>query len=68
MGRMRLGFTPFNAELDYEAAFPLAAELGLDLEVAYDLHEAFPLPGARELRATGRPWAWASPSTSPSWS
>lgn len=53
MGRMRLGFTPFNAELDYEAAFPLAAELGLDLEVAYDLHEAFPLPGARELRATG---------------
>ena len=53
MGGMRLGFTPFNAELDYEAAFPLAAELGLDLEVAYDLHEAFPLPGARELRATG---------------
>lgn len=31
----------------------MAAELGLDLEVAYDLHEAFPLPGARELRATG---------------
>lgn len=68
MGRMRLGFTPFNAELDYEAAFPLAAELGLDLEVAYDLHEAFPFRGRGSLGPRGRPWAWASPSTSPSWS
>jgi len=50
---MRLGFSPFNAELDYEKAFRLAAELGLDLEVAYDLHEVLPLPEARSLRATG---------------
>ncbi|GGM98844.1 xylose isomerase [Thermus composti] len=50
---MRLGFTPFNALLSYEEAFPLAAELGLDLEVAYDLHEVLPLPDPRSLRATG---------------
>jgi sugar phosphate isomerase/epimerase len=50
---MRLGYSPFNAELGYEEAFRLAAELGLDLEVAYDLHEALPLPGPKDLRATG---------------
>ncbi|SDF35260.1 Sugar phosphate isomerase/epimerase [Thermus arciformis] len=50
---MRLGFSPFNAELGYEKAFPLAAELGLDLEVAYDLHEVLPLPGPKDLKATG---------------
>ncbi|WP_448568826.1 sugar phosphate isomerase/epimerase family protein [Thermus sp.] len=50
---MRLGYSPFNAELGYEEAFRLAAELGLDLEVAYDLHEVLPLPEAKSLRATG---------------
>ncbi|WP_022797441.1 sugar phosphate isomerase/epimerase family protein [Thermus islandicus] len=50
---MRLGYSPFNAEMGYEEAFRLAAELGLDLEVAYDLHEALPLPGPKELWATG---------------
>uniref|UniRef100_A0A7C2G4N3 Sugar phosphate isomerase/epimerase n=1 Tax=Thermus islandicus TaxID=540988 RepID=A0A7C2G4N3_9DEIN len=50
---MRLGYSPFNAEMGYEEAFRLAAELGLDLEVAYDLHEALPLPGPKDLRATG---------------
>ncbi|WP_205387575.1 sugar phosphate isomerase/epimerase family protein [Thermus caldifontis] len=50
---MRLGFSPFNAEMGYEEAFRLAAELGLDLEVPYDLHEVLPLPDARALRATG---------------
>ncbi|MDW8357089.1 sugar phosphate isomerase/epimerase family protein [Thermus sp.] len=50
---MRLGFSPFNAELGYEEAFRLAARLGMDLEVAYDLHEALPLPDPRALRATG---------------
>ncbi len=50
---MRLGYSPFNAEMGYEEAFRLAAELGLDLEVAYDLHEALPLPGPKDLRAAG---------------
>lgn len=50
---MRLGFSPFNAEMGYEEAFRLAAELGLDLEVPYDLHEVLPLPDAKTLRATG---------------
>ncbi|GAA6756863.1 sugar phosphate isomerase/epimerase [Thermus thalpophilus] len=50
---MRLGFSPFNAEMGYEEAFRLAAEEGLDLEVAYDLHEVLPLPDPRSLRATG---------------
>jgi sugar phosphate isomerase/epimerase len=50
---MRLGFSPFNAELSYEEAFRLAAELRVDLEVAYDLHEVLPLPEAKSLRATG---------------
>ncbi len=50
---MRLGFSPFNAGLDYEKAFRLAGELGLDLEVAYDLHEVLPLPGPEALKATG---------------
>lgn len=53
MERMRLGFSPFNAEMGYEEAFRLAAEEGLDLEVAYDLHEVLPLPDPRSLRATG---------------
>ncbi len=50
---MRLGFSPFNAELGYEGAFRLAAELGVDLEVAYDLHEVLPLPDPKSLKATG---------------
>ena len=50
---MRLGYSPFNAELGYEEAFRLAAELGVDLEVAYDLHEVLPLPDPKSLRATG---------------
>ncbi|WP_038058480.1 sugar phosphate isomerase/epimerase family protein [Thermus amyloliquefaciens] len=50
---MRLGFSPFNAEMGYEEAFRLAAELGLDLEVPYDLHEVLPLPDPKALRATG---------------
>lgn len=50
---MRLGYSPFNAELGYEEAFRLAAELRVDLEVAYDLHEVLPLPEAKSLRATG---------------
>ncbi|AFV75188.1 sugar phosphate isomerase/epimerase [Thermus oshimai] len=50
---MRLGFSPFNAEMGYEEAFRLAAEEGVDLEVAYDLHEVLPLPEAKALRATG---------------
>ncbi|MFN3369096.1 MAG: sugar phosphate isomerase/epimerase, partial [Thermus sp.] len=50
---MRLGFSPFNAEMGYEEAFRLAAELGLDLEVPYDLHEVLPLPDPKSLRATG---------------
>ncbi|TBH21271.1 sugar phosphate isomerase/epimerase family protein [Thermus thermamylovorans] len=50
---MRLAFSPFNAAMGYEEAFRLAAELGLDLEVAYDLHEALPLPDPKALRATG---------------
>ncbi|GAB5602996.1 sugar phosphate isomerase/epimerase [Thermus sp. FJN-A] len=50
---MRLSFSPFNALLGYEEAFRLAAELGADLEVAYDLHEALPLPDPKRLRATG---------------
>jgi len=50
---VRLGFSPFNAELDYEGAFRLAAELGVDLEVAYDLHEVLPLPDPKSLKATG---------------
>ncbi|RTH99153.1 xylose isomerase [Thermus scotoductus] len=53
MAGMRLGFSPFNAEMGYEEAFRLAAELGLDLEVPYDLHEVLPLPDAKTLRATG---------------
>ncbi|MER3425644.1 MAG: xylose isomerase [Thermus sp.] len=52
---MRLGFSPFNAELPYSEAFRLASEHGLFLEVAYDLHEALPaLPSAEELKAMGR--------------
>jgi sugar phosphate isomerase/epimerase len=50
---VRLGFSPFNAEMGYEEAFRLAAEEGVDLEVAYDLHEVLPLPEAKALRATG---------------
>ncbi|WP_117237644.1 sugar phosphate isomerase/epimerase family protein [Thermus sediminis] len=50
---MRLGFSPFSAELGYEEAFPLAAELGVDLEVNYDLHEVLPLPEPKSLKATG---------------
>lgn len=53
MAGMRLGFSPFNAEMTYEEAFRLAAELGMDLEVPYDLHEALPLPDPKTLRATG---------------
>ncbi len=53
MAGMRLSFSPFNAGMGYEEAFRLAAELGLDLEVPYDLHEALALPDAKALRATG---------------
>lgn len=53
MSPMRLAFSPFNAEMGYEEAFRLAAEEGVDLEVAYDLHEVLPLPEAKALRATG---------------
>lgn len=53
MAGMRLAFSPFNAEMGYEEAFRLAAELGMDLEVPYDLHEALPLPDPKSLRATG---------------
>ena len=53
MAGMRLGFSPSNAEMGYEEAFRLAAELGLDIEVPYDLHEVLTLPDARALRATG---------------
>ncbi|KGQ22910.1 sugar phosphate isomerase/epimerase family protein [Thermus filiformis] len=52
---MRLGFSPFNAELPYPEAFRLASAHGLFLEVAYDLHEAMPgLPSAKELKEMGR--------------
>lgn len=52
MPGMRLGFSPFNAEMGYEEAFRLAAELvGVDLEVAYDLHEVLPLPDPKSLKA-----------------
>ncbi len=50
---MRLGFSPFNAGLTYEEAWPLAHELGLDLEIPYDLHEILPLPKPKALRAQG---------------
>lgn len=53
MPGMRLGFSPFNAEMGYEEAFRLAAELGVDLEVAYDLHEVLPLPDPKALKGTG---------------
>lgn len=52
---MNLGFSPLTAGLEYPAAFDLAAELGLFLEVAYDQHEMDPrLPSAQELREMGR--------------
>lgn len=52
---MNLGFAPFNAQLDYRAAFDLAAELGLFLEIAYDLHEVDPrLPSIAQLAEMGR--------------
>ena len=52
---MNLGFSPFNAELDYRVAFDLAAELGLFLEVAHDLHEVDPrLPSIQQVAEMGR--------------
>jgi sugar phosphate isomerase/epimerase len=52
---MRMGFSPLTAGLDYPAAFDLAAELGLLLEIAYDQHEMDPrLPSARQLAEMGR--------------
>lgn len=52
---MNLGFSPFNAQLDYRAAFDLAAEQGLFLEVAYDLHEVDPrLPSLQQVAEMGR--------------
>ncbi|AEB12898.1 sugar phosphate isomerase/epimerase family protein [Marinithermus hydrothermalis] len=53
---MKLGFSPFTAGItDYREAFDLAAELGLALELEYDVHEMFPqLPTARELAQMGR--------------
>lgn len=52
---MNIGFSPFNALMEYPQAFDLAAELGLFLEVAYDLHEVDPrMPNAQTLREMGR--------------
>ena len=53
---MRFFFSPLDAELlDLEAAFQLAAELGMGLELPFDFFEAVPgLPGAGEVRALAR--------------
>ncbi|MCV4607404.1 hypothetical protein OFB74_31365, partial [Escherichia coli] len=52
---MNLGFSPLTAGLEYPAAFDLAAELGLFLEIAYDQHEMDPrLPNVQELKEMGR--------------
>ena len=53
---MRFFFSPLDAELlDLEAAFRLAAELGMGLELPFDLFEAIPsLPGAEEVRGLAR--------------
>ena len=52
---MRLGFSPVTAGVvDPRDAVELAASLGLDLELGYDLQEMFPqLPDARTWRAMG---------------
>ncbi len=52
---MTFGFSPLDAELvDLEAAVRLAAELGMNLELPYDLFEALPLlPGPAELKELG---------------
>lgn len=52
---MTFGFSPLDAEmLDLEAAVRLAAELGMNLELPYDLFEALPaLPGPGELKKLG---------------
>lgn len=53
---MNLGFSPLTAGLEYPAAFDLAAELGLFLEIACDQHEIDPrLPNVQELKEMG--WA-----------
>ncbi len=53
---MKFFFSPLDAEqLDMEAAFRLAAELGMGLELPFDLFEAVPaLPGAEGIRALSR--------------
>lgn len=52
---MRYGFSPLTADLEYPEAFDLASELGLFLEIAYDLHEINPrLPTAKDLLEMGR--------------